>query len=155
MSKRLFALAGAPLLFALPVFAQTNPTGTLSGKITDAQGLPVPGATVSAQSVVLQGVRTAVTSTNGDYIVPFLPPGDYSVGVELSGFAPVKHTARIAIGQTATVNATLSVSTVSETVEVSAETSRTSDRRRRSRRTSSRSWSRRCRSLAPSSPPRS
>ncbi len=122
MSKRLIAIAGALLLMALPAFSQTNPTGTLSGKITDAQGLPVPGATVSAHSVVLQGVRTAVTSSNGDYIVPFLPPGDYSVGVELAGFAPAKHSARIAIGQTATVNATLSVSTVSETVEVSAET---------------------------------
>ena len=44
--------------------AQGNPTGTLSGHVTDAGNLPVPGATVTVSSPVLQGVRTAVTSTN-------------------------------------------------------------------------------------------
>ena len=102
MSKRLFAFAAAFLAAALPALAQTNPTGTLSGKIVDSQGLAVPGASVTAQSPVLQGLRSAVTSANGDFIIPFLPPGDYEVSVELSGFATTKHTARIAIGQTAT-----------------------------------------------------
>ena len=122
MSKRLFALAGALTLVALPGFTQTNPTGTLSGKVTDTQGLAVPGAVVSVQSPVLQGMRTATTSSNGDYIVPFLPPGDHTVTVEMGGFGIVKHSARVAIGQTATVNATLAVQAVSETVEVTAET---------------------------------
>jgi len=122
MSKRLFALAGVMLLMALPAFPQTNPTGTLSGKVTDTQGLAVPGALVSAQSPVLQGTRTATSSPNGDYIVPFLPPGDYTVTVEMGGFGTAKHSARIAIGQTATVNATLAVSSLSETVNVTADT---------------------------------
>jgi len=121
MSKRLFAFAVALVAAALPALAQTNPTGTLSGKVVDAQGLAVPGATVTAQSPVLQGVRSAVTSANGDFIVPFLPPGDYEVSVELGGFATAKHAARVAIGQTATLNATLSPQAMSETVVVTAE----------------------------------
>ena len=37
--------------------------------MVDDQGLSVPGVTVSVEGPNLQGVRTAVTSENGDYIV--------------------------------------------------------------------------------------
>jgi hypothetical protein len=117
------ATSGALVLWALPAFPQTNPTGTVSGKVEDQQGLALPGAVVTAQSSVLQGSRTATSSANGDYILPFLPPGDYTVVVELSGFATVRHQARVTIGQTTTVSATLAVSSVSETIEVTAESS--------------------------------
>src|SRR5205085_6457657 len=70
--------------------AQGNPTGTISGHVVDPDGLPVPGATVSVASPVLQGVRTAITSANGDYIVPFLPAGDYQVTFALQGFQSVQ-----------------------------------------------------------------
>jgi hypothetical protein len=121
MLKRLFVLSGALALLALPAFPQTNPTGTISGKILDQQGLAVPGAVVSVESPVLQGTRSATTSTNGDYIIPFLPPGDYTVSVEMSGFGTVKEPARVVIGQTITIDASLAVSTLTETVEVTAE----------------------------------
>lgn len=122
MSKRLAALALALAALAAPALSQTNPTGTLSGKVVDQQGLAVPGATVVAESPALQGVRTATSSVNGDYILPFLPPGDYTLTFEMTGFAAVRHPARVVIGQTVSVNATLALSTVSETVEVTAET---------------------------------
>jgi hypothetical protein len=121
MFKRLFVLAGVLALLALPAFPQTNPTGTLSGKVLDPQGLPVPGATVSADSPALQGIRSTTTSVNGDYIIPFLPPGDYVISVELSGFGTIKQPTRIVIGQTVTVDATLAPATVTETVQVTAE----------------------------------
>ena len=62
MPKRLFALAGALMLSALPALSQTNPTGTISGKVVDPQGLAVPGVTVTAEAPTLQGTRTATTS---------------------------------------------------------------------------------------------
>ncbi len=123
MLRRLMATTGALVLSALPAISQTNPTGTISGKIEDQQGLAIPGAVVTAQSLVLQGSRAATSSANGDFILPFLPPGDYTVLVELSGFATVKHQARVTIGQTTTVNAALTVSSVSETIHVTAESS--------------------------------
>ena len=73
----------AILAIATASFAQGNPTGTISGHITDASELPMPGVTVTASAAVMQGVRTAVTSPNGDYIIPFLPAGDYKVTFEL------------------------------------------------------------------------
>ncbi len=75
MRSRNSLLAVLALLMAAgPVLAQTNPTGTISGKATDQQGLAMPGVTVTVESPALQGARTTITSTNGDYIFPFLTP---------------------------------------------------------------------------------
>lgn len=57
------------------VLAQTT-TGSLSGQVVDRTNLPVPGVTVTVQSPSLQGLKTATTSEHGDYVVPFLPPGE-------------------------------------------------------------------------------
>src|SRR5438552_16167505 len=121
MKLKIFPMLAAVLLAAVPLFAQTNPTGTISGKVVDPDGLPVPGATVTVESPALQGMRTATTSTNGDYIIPFLPAGDYTVTVSLSGFRTTKLTARISPTESVTVSPTLAVSTVSETVTVLGE----------------------------------
>ncbi len=50
------------------------------------QGLALPGVTVNATSPNLQGVRTVVTTENGDYVLSLLPSGTYTVSFELSGF---------------------------------------------------------------------
>ena len=77
--------AVALVLVAASAFAQGNPTGAISGQVVDPDNLALPGVTVTVESPVLQGVRTAVSSGNGDYIIPFLPPGDYTVTFELAG----------------------------------------------------------------------
>src|SRR2546427_11532622 len=87
--------------------AQGNPTGTISGHVTDPDGLAVPGATVTVASPVLQGVRTTTTSPNGDYIIPFLPAGDYDVTFELQGFKTVKRSVGVKMAETQPLNVTL------------------------------------------------
>jgi outer membrane receptor for ferrienterochelin and colicin len=123
MKLKFYALLSAMVLAALPLSAQTNPTGIISGKVVDPDGLAVPGATVTLESPALQGTRTAQTSTNGDYIVPFLPAGEYTVTFTLPGFRTVKQTTRVSPSETVTINPTLAVSTVSETVTVVGQTS--------------------------------
>ena len=68
--------------------------------MTDPDNLVLPGVTVTAASPVLQGVRTAVSSANGDYIIPFLPAGDYTVTFELQGFATVKELVSLKMADT-------------------------------------------------------
>jgi outer membrane receptor for ferrienterochelin and colicin len=118
MRLKIFALLAAVALAAVPLRAQTNPTGIISGKVVDQEGLPVPGASVSVQSPALQGTRSATTSANGDYIIPFLPAGEYEVTTSLTGFKTVKQTARVSPTESVTVSPTLAVSTISETVTV-------------------------------------
>ena len=92
-------------------FAQGIPTATLTGKaLNEGQGLP--GVTVTAKSPALQGTRTAVTSTNGDFVFPNLPPGDYTISFTMSGFQTVTRTVKANASQQAAVNAPMSLAAV-------------------------------------------
>ena len=77
------------LLWALPAFAQGNPTGKVSGRVM-SDGQPVPGVLVTATSPNLQGSKTTSTSSNGDYLFPALPAGDYTISFELEGMQSVR-----------------------------------------------------------------
>jgi hypothetical protein len=118
MRLKIVALLAVVLLGAVPLRAQTNPTGTISGKVVDQDGLAVPGATVTVQSPALQGTRSATTSANGDYIIPFLPAGEYEVTTQLTGFKTVKETTRVSPSASVTMSPMLTVSRISETVTV-------------------------------------
>ncbi|MCJ7442457.1 MAG: carboxypeptidase-like regulatory domain-containing protein, partial [Thermoanaerobaculaceae bacterium] len=104
------------LAFALPAFAQA-PTGTLSGRVDDGKDA-LPGVLVTLTSPNLQGVRTALTGVNGDYIFTFLPPGEYKVRFELAQFQTQETTVKINAAQTQALNATLPQVKVAEEVTV-------------------------------------
>src|SRR5262245_61555312 len=96
------------LCLAPGVFAQST-TATISGRVTDSQGLALPGVTVTAESSALQGTRTTVTSDNGDYILSLLPSGAYTLKFELSGFETQQRTVNVAPTQSVPADATLGV----------------------------------------------
>jgi hypothetical protein len=114
-----FALA---LLVSATVATAQSTSGTISGRVVDAQQLPVPGVTVNAESANLQGVRTAVTSENGDYILSLLPSGTYKLTFELSGFERIERTVTLAPTQVLPVEVVMGPASVSETVEVVGRT---------------------------------
>src|SRR5690242_19780369 len=58
------------LAMSLTSLAAQGTTGQLAGRIVDAQGLPVPGATVTVTGP--QGAKTSVAGADGRFIVPFL-----------------------------------------------------------------------------------
>ena len=118
LRSRVWLLMLAILVAATSAFAQGNPTGTISGHVTDPDNLALPGVTVTVASPGLQGVRTAVTSPNGDYIIPFLPAGEYGVTFELHGFATVKQTISLKMADRESLNVRLPLASVSETVVV-------------------------------------
>ena len=105
--------------------AQGDPTGTIEGKVSDPDNLALPGVTVTATSPVLQGARTAVTSAAGDYILPFLPAGEYTVTFELEGFATLKQTISVRMADRQPLNARLELAKLATVVEVTAEASNT------------------------------
>ena len=82
-STRLLALVALLALVTVPGFAQGT-SAALTGTVT-SDGKPLPGATITVTSPSLQGTRTAVTGSNGDYNFPALPPGAYTVTIELEG----------------------------------------------------------------------
>ena len=110
----------AALLVALQVaaLAQGRQTGTVRGSVVDAQGLVMPGVAVTVRSPALQGARTVVTDINGNYQILALPPGEYDVVFELSGFASVNETATVSLGGDVGVNAAMAPAGVTEVVQV-------------------------------------
>jgi hypothetical protein len=100
----------ALLVAVFPVIAAAQvPTGTISGRVTSSDGLPLPGVTVTATSPNLQGERTVVTTGNGDFVLPLLPPGDYAVKFELSGFQATTRQVGLAGTQVVTLNESMTV----------------------------------------------
>lgn len=61
-------------------------TGTIQGRVSDAQGAVLPGVTVTASSPSMLGPQSTVTSESGTYRFPAVPPGTYTVTYELAGF---------------------------------------------------------------------
>ena len=109
-----FALA---LLLSSTAAAQTT-TGTISGRIVDSQGLALPGVTVTVSGPNLQGTLSVVSTANGGYIVPRVPPGTYIVSFELSGFERLQKSASVALSQALTVDAALGPAAITENVTV-------------------------------------
>lgn len=119
--KRVLGLCALLLAYSAAGFAQGVQTGTIRGTVKDQQGLAVPGATVTATSPALQGDRSTVTDTDGAFLFRAVPPGTYSLKIELSGMLPVEKTADVPLGGVAQIDATLSLSQVKESITVAGE----------------------------------
>jgi hypothetical protein len=110
------------LLFSAAASAQTT-GATLLGTVADEQGAVLPGVTITVVNTETGRNRVAVTNERGYYRVGALPPGKYEMKVEMSGFSrEVRSGMTLTIGQEATVNVTLKLSSVQETVTVTGET---------------------------------
>src|SRR5258708_40183745 len=84
VTSRLLRLALLPvitcaiLLFA--TFAQAQEfRGTISGTITDPTGAAVPNAQVTITEKNTGTVNKTTSGSSGEYVVPFLPPGEYQI----------------------------------------------------------------------------
>lgn len=118
---RFTALLVATVLLAGIAFAQGNPTATLTGRvINEGQGLP--GVSVTVKSPSLQGTRSAVTSVNGDFVLPLLPAGDYTVSFSMSGFQTVTRQVKLSAAQTTPIQVNMSISAVAAEAVVTAQT---------------------------------
>jgi len=111
-------LAVLACVVAVPQVLAQNPTGELTGRVTDPDGGALPGVTVTATSPALQGSRVSVCGASGDYKVPFLPPGTYRVTYELDGFSTVVREVKISAAVTTPSNVQMQIGAVEEEIVV-------------------------------------
>ena len=119
-----------PLLLAVVLaaggglaYAQGGATSTLSGTVLDTSGAVVPGATITAKDNATGAVFTAVSGANGAFTIPAMPPGTYTVTVELLGFkTAMLNDVILNVAVTSTVKAVLELGEIAETVIVQAAT---------------------------------
>jgi len=118
----ILAVALIPLM-ATAALAQSG-RGSISGLVKDASGSVVPGVQVTATHRQTNTVSGAVTNADGLYAVRNLAIGSYSVSFVLEGFS--SHTRdgiELGLGETITLDHTLTVGGLAEAVTVSADTS--------------------------------
>jgi hypothetical protein len=97
-------------------------TGTITGRVIDHTKAVLPGVTVTIASPAMMGSRTDITNEEGTYRFPGVPPGEYRVTFELTGFTTIaREGIRVGLGFTATVNVELSVASLQESVTVTGE----------------------------------
>ena len=107
------------LSFSTAVFGQSN-YASVTGKVTDAQSLPVAHATVELKSVSNGTSRSVSTDSNGLFYAPALLPDDYVLTTSATGFAPVERSLHLEVGQQLALDLPLKVGPVQEGVNVSA-----------------------------------
>ena len=76
-----------------PAAARGQQSGTLSGRLSTADRLPLPGVTVTVASESLPGTRETVSDVNGVYSIPGLPAGRYRILFRMEGLGTVERAA--------------------------------------------------------------
>ncbi len=103
-------------------YAQAT-TGELTGRVTDPGGQLVAGAVVTATNTATGLARSVTTNDRGEYTLTLLPPGQYSVSAERTGFKKaVRSDVSVLVGTRQPLNIALEVGQVTEAVTVSSGT---------------------------------
>src|SRR5437764_2015206 len=109
------------LIMALAVAGMAQTTASIKGTVTDPSGAAVAGAKVVVKNTA-QGIeRTTQTNSSGDYEVPALPPGHYTVEVQGQGFQHQQVTnLTLEVSRNSVQNFSLKVASATEVVTVEA-----------------------------------
>src|SRR5437773_9435437 len=100
-----------------PAFA--NELASISGRITDSQGLVLPAVKVQAININTNVAYSAESNGDGLYRISSLPPGIYRVVVEKTGFAEiVKPNVELHVQDDIALNFAMQVGSISQTVTV-------------------------------------
>src|SRR3954466_12040691 len=112
------ALVGVAILLVLTGSATAQEfRATVKGQVVDSSQASLPGATVTVRNQETGEVATATSNGEGNYTVPFLRPGLYSVTVEMEGFQKyTRSDMRLEVSQVAVINAQLGVGGLAESV---------------------------------------
>jgi hypothetical protein len=117
-----FALPACVLLFmSMCAFGQTPGTGAIAGNLYDPASKTVSGAEVVAVSQAMHIARTAISTQEGSFELPLLPPGSYIVTVKAPGFtASISDAVRVAAGEIITLHLSLTLASVTQSVQVNS-----------------------------------
>jgi hypothetical protein len=103
-------------------FGQTPGTGAISGVAYDPSSRVIAGAEVLTVNEATNMSRAAITTAEGVFRVPLLPPGTYTVKVRATGFA--EHTSQsilVTASETSSLHVTLAVAGVSSNIQVTSD----------------------------------
>src|SRR6266446_5761304 len=113
----------ASLLLGSRAYGQGGATGAIAGSVVDTSGASISAADVHIISASTESiVRKLSTNADGEFVATLLPPGNYDVIVNKSGFGEAKAQAiEVRVTETTRVTISLKPGAVSEIVQISAQ----------------------------------
>ena len=97
---------------------------SLTGTVTDSQGAPIPGVTITAVNAANNTSLTQVSNDSGIFVTPFLAPGTYRVTAEKDGFKRYVRQAIVLQAQDkARLDIKMEIGDLAQSVTVSADVS--------------------------------
>ena len=121
--KNLRVLLIPLLIFGLfSILNAQRQTGSIAGVVTDEEGAPLPGVTITVSGSSLIGTMSYITSESGAFRIPALPPGTYTLVAELPGFQTVRREGIVvSVGMTVRVQIQMKPAKIEEEVTVVGE----------------------------------
>ena len=120
MGARCLRAAVLALGLAAPAGLHAQDAGPVTGSVTDAQGLALPGATIVLRTAERVFVASTVTDRAGGFAFAAVPAGDYLLAASLLGFAPREEPVTAGSAGADGVAVTLEVGAFSQEVRVTA-----------------------------------
>lgn len=111
-------------LFLICTLAATLPAqtfrGAITGSVEDPSGAALADAKITVTNTATGTVRASESGSSGDFSVPDLPPGSYTVTAAKTGFATQKSETEVAVSRVSNITFRLSLSSQTTTVTVDA-----------------------------------
>src|ERR1700690_120551 len=109
------------VLFAAITLSAQEFRATLPGQVTDPSGATAAKAEVKAVNQSTHQAYNATTTDRGDYFIPYVLPGTYTVSITSPGFkTQVQDNVVLQAGKSRGLNIGLQLGTATQTVEVTA-----------------------------------
>ena len=118
---RIVSAISCLFVFAFALMAQ-NDRGTITGEVKDQEGGVIPNATVVATNAGSGAQSKTTTTGTGNYTIPSLTAGIYTLSVEVQGFKKfVQENIQVQVSITNRVDVALQIGVVTDTVTITAE----------------------------------
>jgi hypothetical protein len=116
-----FAVLALLVFCLVTVLHAQRQTGMIRGIVAASDGTPLPGVSLTLKGPTLIGPAAAVSNEAGAFRLPGLPPGEFVLVAEISGFKAFKREGLIvSVGMTVDIRIALEQSEISTEVDVVA-----------------------------------
>ena len=121
--RRLAPIGSLAILLLLPAYGSPqSATGTILGRVADASGLPLDGASIVIVRIETGAKRPALSGARGEFVAADLPVGLYRVSASHPGFrTAVREPIRLEVDEKARVDFVLEVGPIEQTLTVTGD----------------------------------